>query len=89
MTLEQIDFLIQRAKEHGTYISYKVTEDKVEEPYEINTTWWSAINRADSNEGVAFQVKRYIASRSILLVLKGCLVFILTGYWHCQTTTSW
>ena len=71
LSKEQIDFLIRKAKEHGAYISYKVTEDKVEEPYEINTTWWSAINRADSNEEVVFQVKRYIASRSILLVLKG------------------
>jgi len=71
LSKEQIDSLIQKAKEHGAYVSYKATEDNVEDPYEINTTWWSAINRADSDEEVAFQVKRYIASRSILLVLKG------------------
>jgi sucrose phosphorylase len=66
-----MDLIIQEAKRHGAYISYKMTEDRTEEPYEINTTWWSAINQDGSDEDMAFQVKRYIASRSISLVLKG------------------
>lgn len=71
LSKDVIDTIIQRAKEHGAYISYKMTEERTEEPYEINTTWWSAINRDDSDEDMAFQVKRYIASRSIALVLQG------------------
>ena len=71
LSKEEIDFIIQRAKEHGAYISYKMSEDRTEEPYEINTTWWSAINHDDSDEDIAFQVKRYLASRSIALVLHG------------------
>ena len=67
----EIDFIIDSAKERGAYISYKMTENKTEEPYEINTTWWSAINRDGSDEDMDFQVKRYIAFRSIALVLKG------------------
>ncbi|MBW1836948.1 MAG: sugar phosphorylase [Deltaproteobacteria bacterium] len=67
----EIDFIIDSAKERGAYISYKMTEHKTEEPYEINTTWWSAINRDDSDEDIGLQVRRYIASRSIALVLKG------------------
>jgi sucrose phosphorylase len=67
----EIDFIIDSAKERGAYISYKMTEKKTEEPYEINTTWWSAINRDDSDEDIGLQVRRYIASRSIALVLKG------------------
>ena len=70
LTREQIEAMIERAKTHGAYISYKPT-DAGEEPYEINTTWWSAINMDGSTEPIALQVKRYVASRSIALVLKG------------------
>ena len=68
---EDISLIIKKAKEHGAYISYKMTEDRTTEPYEINTTWWSAINYDNSNEDMVLQVKRYIASRSISLVLQG------------------
>jgi sucrose phosphorylase len=68
---EDIDFIIESAKEHGAYISYKMGENRIEEPYEINTTWWSAINRDESDEDLAFQVKRYLASRSIQFVIQG------------------
>jgi sucrose phosphorylase len=68
---EDIDFIVQSVKEHGALISYKMTEDRTEEPYEMNSTWWSAINGDDCDEDIAFQVKRYIASRSIALVLQG------------------
>ncbi len=67
---EQIEAMVDRAREHGAYISNKTTAAG-EEPYEINSTWWSAINRDDSDEPMALQVKRYVASRSIALALKG------------------
>jgi len=70
LSKEDIALIIERAGEHGAYVSYKATEHG-EEPYEINTTWWSAINRDDSDEDIAFKVKRYIASRSLSLVLQG------------------
>jgi len=70
LSKEEIALIIERAGEHGAYISYKATEQG-EEPYEINTTWWSAINRDDSDEDMAFKVKRYLASRSLSLVLQG------------------
>ncbi|MDY6935836.1 MAG: sugar phosphorylase [Spirochaetota bacterium] len=66
-----IDILIHRAEEHGGYISYKSGEGGIEEPYEINITWFSALNREDSDEDIAFQVKRFVASRIIALILKG------------------
>mgnify|MGYP001827129543 FL=1 len=70
LTREQIEAMIEQAKEHRAYISYKSSAEG-EEPYEINTTWWSAINVDGSAEPIALQVKRYVASRSIALVLKG------------------
>jgi glycosidase len=70
LTPEQIEALVDGAKAHGAYVSFKSTLDG-EEPYEINTTWWSAINMDGSDEPMALQVKRYVASRSIALMLKG------------------
>lgn len=67
---EEIESLVDRAREHGAFIGYKSTEFG-EEPYEINSTWWSAINRDDSEEDLALQVKRYVASRTTALVIKG------------------
>ena len=71
LTKDEIDLIIEGAKEKGAYISYKTTENMTEEPYEINTTWWSAMNGENSDEDMAFQVKRYVALRSLALVIKG------------------
>ena len=67
----EIDFIIRKAREHDGYVSFKTGEDGTEVPYEINITWFSALNREDSGEDIAFQVKRFVASRIIALVLKG------------------
>ena len=71
LTEEEIAFIIQRAEEHGGYVSYKTGRDGAEVPYEINITWFSALNRDDSDDDIAFQVKRFVASRIIALVLRG------------------
>lgn len=70
LTPKEIGNLVEQAEEHGAFISYKSTEAG-EEPYEINSTWWSAINRDDGRDDLALQVKRYVASRTMALVLKG------------------
>lgn len=71
LTEEEIAFIIQRAEEHGGYVSYKTGQNGTEVPYEINITWFSALNRDDGDEDIAFQVKRFVASRIIALVLRG------------------
>jgi len=71
LSKEEIDSIIEKAKEHGALVSYKTGADGNEEPYEINTTWFGALNREDSGEELALQVKRFIASRSIAFVLRG------------------
>ncbi len=68
---EEIDFIIQNATERGGLISYKLDKDGVNSPYEINITWFSALNRDDGSESVDFQVKRFIASRAVALVIQG------------------
>ncbi|MBN2038889.1 MAG: sugar phosphorylase [Spirochaetes bacterium] len=67
----EIDFLIKNAEEHGGLISYKTGDDGTEEPYEINITWFSALNSDEDREDVAFQVKRFAASRMIAMIIQG------------------
>ncbi len=68
---EEIDAIIERAISHNAFVSYKTGADGKDEAYEINTTWWGALNRSESGEAPTLQVKRFVASRSISLVLKG------------------
>ncbi len=71
LSREDMAFIVKTAGDRGAYISYKMGEDRTEEPYEINTTWWSAVNEDNSREETLLQVKRYVASRSVALVLQG------------------
>ncbi len=71
LTPDEIDMMALRVIEHGGYISYKADGNGMVSPYELNITWYSAINREDGHESVDLQVKRYLASRAISLVLMG------------------
>lgn len=70
---EEIDYIIERASGHGGLISYKTGQSGQDEPYEINITWYSALNNARdlAKEDEAFQVKRFVASRIIALIIQG------------------
>lgn len=69
---EEIDFLVNKAQEeYGARVSHKTDENGQEVPYEINVTWFSALNHDDGNDDIAFKVKRFVASRAISLVLAG------------------
>jgi sucrose phosphorylase len=68
---EDIIFIIKRAVANGGYISYKRSVSGTDEPYEINITWYSALNPPESDEDIALQVKRFVASRAVALVLQG------------------
>ncbi|MGD1917574.1 MAG: alpha-amylase family glycosyl hydrolase [Pleurocapsa sp.] len=79
LSTEDINFLISRAREHGAFVSYKTGAGGQDEPYEINTTWYSALNVDIGDEPLAIQIKRFVASRSIALVLKGVPGIYLHG----------
>ncbi|MCF8033954.1 MAG: alpha-glucosidase C-terminal domain-containing protein [Desulfarculaceae bacterium] len=66
---EELKFIEQSAQANGALVSYKTVEGGGEEPYEINSTWWSAINRPHGD--LDRQVARYVASRAVCLSLKG------------------
>ncbi|MCV6607974.1 MAG: alpha-amylase family glycosyl hydrolase [Campylobacterales bacterium] len=69
---EQINRMVDKAvNEHGAYVSTKARREGGEAPYEINSTWFSAINKEHSDKSIEKQVRKFIASRSIALALKG------------------
>ena len=76
---QQISFVIRCAREHGALISYRTAESGTEEPYEINSTWFSALNLDSEYEDLELQIKRMVASRSIALVLRGIPGIYLHG----------
>lgn len=61
----------RRVEEHGGFVSMKSNGDGTESPYELNVTWWSALNREGSGESDELQVTRFLASRSVAQVLRG------------------
>ena len=76
---QQISVIIRCAREHGALISYRTAAGGVEEPYEINSTWFSALNLDSEDEELDLQIKRVVASRSIALVLRGVPGIYLHG----------
>jgi len=79
-----IALIEKHAVEHGGIISYKDKGDGTRIPYEVDITWFSAINKDDGKESLNFQIKRFLASRSIALVLMG----IPGVYLHGQLGTK-
>jgi glycosidase len=63
--------MCQRVQENGGFVSMKTNSDGTKSPYELNITWFSALNRWSSDEPVQLQVDRFVASRAVALVLRG------------------
>jgi len=80
LTHEDIKSIIKKAEEHGGFISYKTDKYGIQIPYEINITWFSALNKENNGENIDFQVKKFIASRAIALVLQGVPGIYLHGF---------
>ncbi len=66
-----VEHLVRKAREHGGLVSYRSEPDGSQTPYEINITWFSALNREDADEPIDLQVARFLASRAVALVLRG------------------
>ena len=76
---QQISVIIRCAREHGALISYRTAAGGVEEPYEINSTWFRALKLDSEDEELDLQIKRVVDSRSIALVLRGVPGIYLHG----------
>jgi len=79
LTPEEIEMMALRVIENGGFISYRTEGDGSQSPYELNITWYSAINSYNKKETDELQVKRYLASRAIALILQGVPGIYLHG----------
>lgn len=68
---EAVDDMVRRTRERGGLVSYRTDHDGGRSPYELNVTWWSALNPRANGESRSLRVDRFIASRSVSLVLAG------------------
>ena len=68
---EEVLDVCDQVREHGGFVSMKTDSDGAEIPYELNITWFSALNHKDKSEPQQLQIDRFIASRAVALVLRG------------------
>ena len=71
LSREEIAALVDGCLQRGGLVSYRDTGDGARSPYELNETWYSALNADDGTEPQALQVDRVIASWAIALALRG------------------
>jgi glucosylglycerate phosphorylase len=67
----EIDNLVQTTIAHGGLVGYRTDRQGRQSPYELNIPWYQALNGFDPKDPIPLQVARYLASRSIALVLQG------------------
>ncbi len=76
---EAIQEMVERIERHGGFVSYRSDGKGGRQPYELNSTWFSAINDPSSDEDIELQVRRFMASRAISFVLRGVPAIYLHG----------
>lgn len=67
------DFLVELTAHHGGYVNYKRNADGTDTPYELNITWFDAINNplADPPLSPESELARFLLSQAIPMALKG------------------
>lgn len=68
---EEMEFLVEKTLLHGGRISSKTNSDGSSSPYELNISYFDLLNNPHINESVEIQVKRFLVSQAIPLVLAG------------------
>ena len=71
LTVQERQELVKRTMQHGGLVSYRTAGDGAQSPYELNITWYNALNDVDSDEPDDLQIRRFLASRAIALALLG------------------
>lgn len=66
---EEIGAMVDALKEEGALVNYKKTDTGENIPYEINVTYFDALNK--KNDGDDLRIKRFLAAHSVLLTLPG------------------
>ena len=83
MPPERFARLIEAVERRGGRVSMKRNADGTESPYELNITYFSAMAEPDRADGLAVQVKRFLASQAFMLALRG----VPAVYFHSLVAT--
>jgi len=67
----EIEAICRHVTATGGFVSEKTNEDGSTSPYELNTTWYSALNDRRDTEAEQLKIDRFIASRAIALMVAG------------------
>lgn len=67
---DEIQSLIQNTLAHGGQVSYRSNPDGSRSAYELNITWYDALNDPTKPEP-KFDIQRFLASQAIMLSLAG------------------
>jgi sucrose phosphorylase len=70
ITSAQIHALVEKTLAHGGKVSYKTDPDGTQSPYELNITWYDALNDP-SHPDPDMDIHRFLASQAIMLSLAG------------------
>jgi sucrose phosphorylase len=64
-------YLCELTRRHGGRIGYKRESDGTDTPYELNITYFDAINDPCADESLQHQVRRFMVSQAIMLAFRG------------------
>ena len=67
----EIENMVEIVKSHAGLISYKTNSDGSKSPYEMNISYFDAINDPESPEPLELQARRFLASQAIMLAVVG------------------
>ena len=70
LTSEQVEALVEKTLAHGGQVSYKTDPDGSQSPYELNITWYDALNDP-AHPDPEMDIRRFLASQAIMLSLAG------------------
>ncbi|MGH8459858.1 MAG: alpha-amylase family glycosyl hydrolase, partial [Nevskiales bacterium] len=88
LTSEEIDLMISKVIDHGGLVSYRTGADGNPSPYELNTTWFSALNSPQANESAELQADRFVASHAVAAVLHGVPAVYLPSLWGSRNDSE-
>lgn len=85
---DEIAHLVDRIQAQGGLVSYRDAGDGTRSPYELNCTWFSALNSDGAREPQSLQVDRFIASRAIAMTLMGVPGVYLPSVFGARNDTA-
>ncbi len=76
MNEQRIKNLLINCEKRGGLVSHRRLSNGVDKPYELNISWWSAMEDS-SRDAKRFQYERFILSQLLVMALKGVPAFYL------------